>query len=104
MSPEEPFVKEVLALEGDHFNDRVISGLSIKTLYVLSKRQTQQDKVLEKLYSLGFTDKDIDSLLEELFPIEEVGNNQAYKSNVIPFPTSPTSSKEKENVKRRKAS
>jgi hypothetical protein len=98
LSPEEPFVKEVLALEGNHFHDLVIIGLSIKTLHVLSKQQTQNE-ILEKLYSLGLTDEDIDGLSEELFLNEELDENQVYKFNVIPFPTSPT--KEKENVKRR---
>lgn len=110
LSPEEPFVKEVLALEGDRFNNRVITGLSIKTLHILSKQQTQQDGILEELYRLGLTDEyinrlledeDINRLLEESFPIEEVDENQVYKSNVISFPIPTSSTKEKENVKRR---
>jgi hypothetical protein len=102
LSPEEPFVEEVIALtdKGDRLKDMIINGLSIKTLHVLSKQQTQNE-ILEKLYSLGLTDEDIDGLSEELFLNEKVDENQVYKSNVISFPIPTSSTKEKENVKRR---
>jgi len=75
---------------------------------ILSIQQTGIVSKHEKIYSLGFTDEDIDSLFKlfekELSSIEEVENNKIYKdtSNVIPLFAIPI--KEKENVKRRQTS
>jgi len=115
LSYDEPFVQELLRLKGGQFDNIVISGLSIKSIFIISKRELNISESQENLKAMGLELELTEEDLYEFGLFEKYSQNFMYtkkyqtnrkninniedmKSNVIPFNRS-----ENFNVRRRQA-
>jgi hypothetical protein len=111
---DEPFVAEVLALPDSVLDNIVISGLSVKSIHILSERQNRILSIQEKLAKLGFTSDEynlIERFIEILAEPKKAESIQKDEYNFLPVQSNvidirsklPINSQEKKSVRYKQA-